>query len=82
MFGTMKGWTRKLKRILRRIDLPTGACFGLKRTLSMACHKRVSTCLAGIGFHGGHMRLLLVEDDELLGSGIEAGLKQAGYAVD
>ena len=28
------------------------------------------------------MRLLLVEDDELLGNGIEAGLKQAGYAVD
>lgn len=28
------------------------------------------------------MRILLVEDDELLGDGIEAGLKQAGYAVD
>ena len=28
------------------------------------------------------MRLLEVEDDELLGSGIEKGLKQAGYAVD
>lgn len=28
------------------------------------------------------MRLLLVEDDELLGNGIEAGLKQAGFAVD
>ncbi len=28
------------------------------------------------------MRLLLVEDDSLLGSGIEAGLKQAGFAVD
>ena len=28
------------------------------------------------------MRLLLVEDDSLLGNGIEAGLKQAGFAVD
>ncbi len=28
------------------------------------------------------MRLLLVEDDELLGNGLEAGLKQAGFAVD
>jgi DNA-binding response OmpR family regulator len=28
------------------------------------------------------MRLLLVEDDQILGNGIEAGLKQAGFAVD
>jgi DNA-binding response OmpR family regulator len=28
------------------------------------------------------MRLLLVEDDPLLGAGIETGLKQAGFAVD
>ena len=28
------------------------------------------------------MRLLLVEDDELLGDGLQAGLKQAGYRVD
>lgn len=28
------------------------------------------------------MRLLLVEDDKLLGKGIHAGLRQAGYAVD
>lgn len=28
------------------------------------------------------MRLLLVEDDPLLGDGIKAGLKQAGFAVD
>jgi len=28
------------------------------------------------------MRLLLVEDDALLGNGIEAGLKQAGFTVD
>lgn len=28
------------------------------------------------------MRLLLVEDDELLGNGLQAGLKQAGYRVD
>lgn len=28
------------------------------------------------------MRLLLVEDDRLLGNGIEAGLKQAGFTVD
>ncbi len=28
------------------------------------------------------MRLLLVEDDKLLGDGIQAGLNQAGYAVD
>lgn len=28
------------------------------------------------------MRLLLVEDDPLLGSGIESGLKQAGFTVD
>lgn len=28
------------------------------------------------------MRLLLVEDDTLLGDGIKAGLKQAGFAVD
>ena len=28
------------------------------------------------------MRLLLVEDDTLLGDGIQAGLTQAGYAVD
>lgn len=28
------------------------------------------------------MRLLLVEDDSLLGNGIETGLRQAGFAVD
>ncbi len=28
------------------------------------------------------MRLLLVEDDEMLGNGIHAGMTQAGYAVD
>lgn len=28
------------------------------------------------------MRILLVEDDALLGDGVETGLKQAGYAVD
>ena len=28
------------------------------------------------------MRILLVEDDELLGDGLRAGLKQYGYAVD
>eukprot|EP01041_Mallomonas_annulata_P040919 gene40919-64894_t len=28
------------------------------------------------------MRLLLVEDDALLGDGIQAGLRLAGYAVD
>ena len=28
------------------------------------------------------MRILLVEDDRLLGNGIEVGLKQAGFAVD
>ncbi len=28
------------------------------------------------------MRLLLVEDDAILGNGIEVGLKQAGFAVD
>lgn len=28
------------------------------------------------------MRLLLVEDDELLGNGLQTGLTQAGYAVD
>ncbi|MDH5571803.1 MAG: response regulator transcription factor [Gammaproteobacteria bacterium] len=28
------------------------------------------------------MRLLLVEDDELLGDGLKVGLKQAGYAVE
>ena len=28
------------------------------------------------------MRILLVEDDALLGNGIEAGLKQAGFTVD
>ena len=28
------------------------------------------------------MRLLLVEDDEMLGSGVQAGLSQAGFAVD
>lgn len=28
------------------------------------------------------MRLLLVEDDKLLGDGIQAGLRQAGHAVD
>ncbi len=28
------------------------------------------------------MRLLLVEDDEMLGNGVQAGLTQAGYAVD
>lgn len=28
------------------------------------------------------MRILVVEDDPLIGSGVEAGLKQAGYAVD
>jgi two-component system, OmpR family, response regulator QseB len=31
---------------------------------------------------GNGMRLLLVEDDALLGNGIEVGLKQAGFAVD
>src|SRR5258708_12331626 len=29
-----------------------------------------------------HMRVLLVEDDELIGCGIEAGLRQAGFTVD
>lgn len=33
-------------------------------------------------FHGRVMRVLLVEDDALLGDAIQAGLKQAGYAVD
>jgi two-component system OmpR family response regulator/two-component system response regulator QseB len=28
------------------------------------------------------MRILLIEDDRLLGDGIQAGLKQAGFAVD
>ncbi|MBS0326165.1 MAG: response regulator, partial [Proteobacteria bacterium] len=28
------------------------------------------------------MRILLVEDDPILGNGIEVGLKQAGFAVD
>lgn len=28
------------------------------------------------------MRILLVEDDDLIGSGVEAGLKQAGFTVD
>lgn len=28
------------------------------------------------------MRILLIEDDALLGDGIQAGLKQSGYAVD
>ncbi|MEX3785092.1 response regulator [Paraburkholderia sp. BR14374] len=28
------------------------------------------------------MRLLLVEDDELIGCGVEAGLRQAGFTVD
>src|ERR1700751_4809309 len=28
------------------------------------------------------MRILLVEDDDLIGSGVEAGLCQAGFAVD
>jgi two-component system response regulator QseB len=28
------------------------------------------------------MRILLVEDDPLLGNGVEAGLRQAGFAVD
>jgi two-component system OmpR family response regulator/two-component system response regulator QseB len=28
------------------------------------------------------MRILLVEDDRLLGDGLQAGLKQAGYAID
>jgi two-component system, OmpR family, response regulator QseB len=28
------------------------------------------------------MRILLVEDDDLIGSGVEAGLHQAGFAVD
>lgn len=28
------------------------------------------------------MRLLLVEDDELLGDGLRVGLKQAGYTVE
>ena len=30
----------------------------------------------------GHMRVLLVEDDPLIGSGLEQGLKQEGFAVD
>ncbi|MBS1148128.1 MAG: Two component Transcriptional regulator, Winged helix family, partial [Proteobacteria bacterium] len=28
------------------------------------------------------MRILLVEDDRMLGDGLQAGLTQAGYAVD
>ncbi|MFV2058834.1 MAG: DNA-binding response regulator, partial [Thiohalomonadales bacterium] len=28
------------------------------------------------------MRILLVEDDELLGDGLKAGLTQDGFAVD
>lgn len=30
----------------------------------------------------GHMRVFLVEDDPLIGSGLEQGLKQEGFAVD
>ncbi len=30
----------------------------------------------------GRMRILLVEDDELLGNGLQVGLQQSGYAVD
>lgn len=30
----------------------------------------------------GHMSVLLVEDDPLIGSGLEQGLKQEGFAVD
>jgi len=33
-------------------------------------------------FHGRMMRVLVVEDDALLGDAIQAGLKQSGYAVD
>lgn len=36
----------------------------------------MSSCL------GENMRVLVVEDDALLGDAIQAGLKQAGYAVD
>jgi len=32
--------------------------------------------------YGGAMRLLLVEDDEILGDGLVAGLRMEGYAVD
>jgi two-component system, OmpR family, response regulator QseB len=28
------------------------------------------------------MRILLVEEDDLIGSGVDAGLRQAGFAVD
>jgi two-component system response regulator QseB len=28
------------------------------------------------------MRVLLVEDDDLIGSGVEAGLRQTGFTVD
>lgn len=36
-----------------------------------------------LGIHGADsMRILLVEDDPLLGDGIRAGLGQAGYVVD
>ncbi len=28
------------------------------------------------------MRILLVEDDDLIGSGLEAGLRNASFAVD
>lgn len=40
------------------------------------CNLCVYSCL------GENMRVLVVEDDALLGDAIQAGLKQAGYAVD
>src|SRR5690606_41403930 len=38
--------------------------------------------MSGPGVQGGHMRVLLVEDDDLIASGVVAGLKAHGIRAD
>jgi len=47
--------------------------------VSRLCDFHVSALRAGYNFV---MRILLIEDDPLLGDGLAAGLRQAGFAVD
>ena len=47
--------------------------------MSRLCDFHVSALRAGYNFV---MRILLIEDDPLLGDGLAAGLRQAGFAVD
>ena len=39
-------------------------------------------CAKETGSSEGNMRILLVEDDKLIGDGIKAGLSKMGFSID